>query len=659
TLMLGLSLHTSLDGLSTPKLNDPPRVPVAAVRPHQAPDWSLTSRDIQRQTDWTVRSIGQRGNELRVTLDDAEAIYWRDRVDRVAAVLHRDAPQAVDRFALTYRQHGMNVAEHVIDRDAWLEQQTQPVPRSEQREAVIARATGPAAPETALYTHKPPLFETGLRFSFQQTLGGPDGFILYQIYAEQQAKLRVRDDTWLQGSLRLGLIDNYDKFRYTAPSNLPRVRTFLREYLTTSNVTLPNLQLTHVGKLSQNQHYSVYGGYLEEMFAGVGAEWLYRPFASRFALGVDVNSVKQRDFRQNFGFDDAGSQTGYRTHTGHATLYWDTGWQNVQAKLSAGRYLAGDLGGTVELSRTFKNGVAVGAFMTKTNVSGAQFGEGSFDKGVYVSIPFDTILTRSSNTVGYFVWKPLTRDGGARLNRNVQLFDLTRARDDRALEYSPAPPPNHATIPSDRREAWAPEATGPAPYTRVTPKPAPEQWAASAAPDRRLIEALYQQEFRNIRTAYDGSRRLTVTLSNDHIRPISRAVGRAARTALRLAPLDTREIRIVFAQRTDPVVIYDFIDLARLERYFNGVIKSSDLADTVAVEYLNPAARQSDPLARLDDVETDASPAVFANLIPETFTPGRVMDDLGNAARTAQDVNWLRAGSIGAGLVLASSVLDK
>ena len=95
--------------------------------------------------------------------------------------------------------------------------------------------------------------------------------------------------------MRLGLVNNYDKFKYTAPSNLPRVRTFLREYLTTSALTMPNLQLTHVGKVSQNQYYSVYGGYLESMFAGVGAEWLYKRSDSRIAVGVDVNAVKQRN----------------------------------------------------------------------------------------------------------------------------------------------------------------------------------------------------------------------------------------------------------------------------------------------------------------------------------------------------------------------------
>ena len=347
-------MHTQLDGLTTPKLNDPPRVPVAATRPLQAPDWSLTTSDIKRQTDWHVRSIEQRGSELRVTVDDAEAVYWRERVDRAAAVLHRDAPAPVDRFTLTYRERGTAVAEHVIDRDAWVTQKTQPVPPSEQREPVIARAVEQTASGTVLYANTQPAFESGLGLNYIQTLGGPDAFVLYQISAVERAKLRFGDNTWLQGSLRLRLIDNYDRFSYTAPSNLPRVRTFLREYLTTSNFTIPNLQLTHVGKFGQNQYYSVYGGYLEEMFAGAGGEWLYRPFASPVAFGVDINAVWQRDFRQNFGFGDAGTQTEYRTSTGHATRIgiWMAGHTG---DVSAGRYLAKDAGVTAQL-RIFKNG---------------------------------------------------------------------------------------------------------------------------------------------------------------------------------------------------------------------------------------------------------------------------------------------------------------
>ena len=56
-------------------------------------------------------------------------------------------------------------------------------------------------------------------------------------------------------------------------------------------------------------------------------------------------------------------------------------------KISAGEYLAGDIGSTIEFSRTFPNGVSFGAFATFTDVSTEQFGEGSFDKGIFFNIP--------------------------------------------------------------------------------------------------------------------------------------------------------------------------------------------------------------------------------------------------------------------------------
>lgn len=651
TVTLGVALHTQLDGLTTPKLNDPPRVPVTETRPIQPPDWAATAREINRQTEWNVTGIEQSGRDLRVTFNEAIAVYWRDRVDRAVAVLNRDAPASVDRFVFIYVRTGTPLAEHVIDRSAWVAQQVSPVPPSRQRETIVARAPQSGEPAAApLYSGTSSRIETALGIGYTQSLGGPNAFHLYQIYAEGRAGLRIRDDTWLSGSLRLGLIDNYDKFTFTGPSNLPRVRTFIREYQTSSDVTMPNLQLTHFGRLSTNNYYSIYGGYLEEMYAGVGAEWLYRPFASRIAYGVDVNGVRQRGFNQDFSLRD------YQTGTGHATLYWDTGWQNVLAKLSAGRYLAGDYGATVDLSRTFKNGVVVGAFAVKTNVSAQEYGEGSFTKGVYLGIPFDAILTKSSRGVGGFVWTPLTRDGGAMLYRRVTLYEITRPRSDRTLEYGPAPPPNDQVIPENRRETWVPAANGPEPHTRVTARPTSEQWRADSTFEYRLTEALYQQDFRNIRIAYDSTQRLTVTAANDRLHPISRAVGRAARTALHLAPEDAREIRIVFAERIDPVVIYDFFDLGRLRQYFNGEIAQPRLAPFVAVEYINPAARETNPLARLDDVDT--TPPGLSDLLPQVRGPRRVADDVAAAGRRAADVDWLRVGAIGLGSVLLSSTLD-
>jgi hypothetical protein len=125
----------------------------------------------------------------------------------------------------------------------------------------------------------------------------------------------------------------------------------------------------------------------------------------------------------------------YQTFTGHATGYWQTGWENVLAKVSYGQYLAGDRGYTVDLSKAFSNGIRMGAYFTKTNVSAKQFGEGSFDKGIYVAIPFDTFFTKYSNNSANILWNPLIRDGGAKLNRAYPLYKQTNMIDRQAMWF--------------------------------------------------------------------------------------------------------------------------------------------------------------------------------------------------------------------------------
>ena len=52
-------------------------------------------------------------------------------------------------------------------------------------------------------------------------------------------------------------------------------------------------------------------------------------------------------------------------------------------KISYGEYLAGDIGSTIELSRSFLNGTKLGFFASFTDVTSEQFGEGTFDKGYF------------------------------------------------------------------------------------------------------------------------------------------------------------------------------------------------------------------------------------------------------------------------------------
>ena len=246
------------------------------------------------------------------------------------------------------------------------------------------------------------------------------------------------------GSVYLNLYDTYDKFKYDVPpdgTHNKRVRTLVRQYITDNTLRMNNLQLTWLDQVSNDWYAQAYAGYLEVMFGGVGGEVLYRPVGSNWALGLDVNYVKQRDPHSAFGFFK--DQTQYDDHlgrsyevqtgaaTGNLTAYYQPQWQwlpNTLLKVSAGRYLAEDTGVTIDFSKQFDSGIIAGAFVTKTSMSAEEYGEGSFNKGFYISIPFDILTVKPSTSRANISWLPMNRDGGQMLGRQYHLYDLTDGR---------------------------------------------------------------------------------------------------------------------------------------------------------------------------------------------------------------------------------------
>jgi hypothetical protein len=255
-------------------------------------------------------------------------------------------------------------------------------------------------------------------------------------------------NTKLSGVMSARLFDNYDNFKDEGWSNMPRVRTYTKQFLTTSRVTLTSLSLSKTDRLAQNWYWTGYTGYFESMYGGVGTEVLYRQPASRWAVGVDYNKVRMRDFHQNFQFQEL------KADTGHITGYWETPIEGISTSLSYGQYLAGDRGMTLTLSKVFNNGTTISAYITKTNVPAEVFGEGSFDKGIAWVIPFDAFLTSHSRYSAGWSWKPLVRDGGARLIRPVNLFAETSWLSPNVKSRKAAPPPNDRVAPDDRVEDY-------------------------------------------------------------------------------------------------------------------------------------------------------------------------------------------------------------
>ncbi|MDR9439317.1 MAG: YjbH domain-containing protein [Halomonas sp.] len=420
TAMAGLTYNIDLAGLSQVKRDPAPADINAAPRE----SWTAAAREMEDNAGMRVTRIRQEGEALQVQAEPVQYRHLQTSEGRAGRILHAQADDQVEQFQFRWENRGMGLREDVHPREAFVAAATREADESQHLHSLYAHARLDAtesATGEVLYEDTPRGFSWQLGPRLDQNFGGPDGY-LYRLMAVLSAEYRTDANGWFSGELAWTALDNLDNYEYIADSDLPRVRTFIGDYLSESSLGVENLQYTRTAKLGDDWYAMGYGGLLEMMFAGAGGELLYRPFNSPLALGVDANWVRQRDFDQGFGLRD------YDTWTGHATAYVDTGLEDILAQVSVGRYLAGDVGTTLDLSREFDSGVRVGAWGTWTDADEA-FGEGGFDKGLYLSIPFDALFTRSSRDRARIDWRPLTRDGGARLDRRHNLYDLTEERD--------------------------------------------------------------------------------------------------------------------------------------------------------------------------------------------------------------------------------------
>lgn len=408
-------------------------------------DWNKVAQDLQRIAGYNNAKIYLAADRITVV---GEQTKFRDRSEahhRAATILaNNSALSQIKEYRLIETHYSQPITETRIDAEKFAKVANFAYLNAKVSDA--SQVSVPSAPQGTLVTQTNTDWLDKLGFDVSPTMvqsfGGSEGFYMFNIGVTGSANYKFTDNFEFGGSLYLNLYDNYDKFLYDVPpdgTDLKRVRTLIRQYVHDNPVRMNNLQLTWMDNLSDNVSYQAYGGYLEMMYGGVGTEFMYRPLNSQWAFGIDVNYVKQRDPDNMFGFFKDEHQfdpligRAYRVQTGavtgHATVYYQPEWfPNTLLRVSAGQYLTEDKGVTVDLSKQFDSGVIVGAFATKTNLSADEYGEGSFTKGFYISVPFDLMTIKSTHSRAFLSWIPLTRDGGQMLGRKYNLFDVTDAR---------------------------------------------------------------------------------------------------------------------------------------------------------------------------------------------------------------------------------------
>lgn len=151
-------------------------------------------------------------------------------------------------------------------------------------------------------------------------------------------------------------------------------------------------------------------GAFESAYMGVGGE-LFRFFGDgRFGAGVESEVVRKRDIDDQFKVKE-GSPTYYTGFLNLSYHLWPS--QGIDLGLKVGRFLAGDKGVRMDVSRTFKY-FTLGAWLTVTDTSvfSADINKGYEDKGVYLSIPLSLFFDSDIPGRLHYSISPWTRDQG-------------------------------------------------------------------------------------------------------------------------------------------------------------------------------------------------------------------------------------------------------
>ena len=258
-------------------------------------------------------------------------------------------------------------------------------------------------------------FNSSSGIRFKPFIASREEFFKGAILVENNSEFIIKENLFLNTNLKYNLANNFDDLRFPPVDTFPaQVRSDVKQYLKNMDegILIGRAQLDYHLTPKENHHFMLTGGILEDMFSGIGMEYLYFVPNTNYSFGVELFKVKKRDYEWGFGHLDYDNIT----LTGNF-YYRNYGLIPFDLKLSAGEYLAGDIGSTIEFSRKFANGVSFGAFATLTDVSAEEFGEGSFDKGIFFNVPI------FGNAIAY-TWRPLTKDPGAKLIRRNTLYDL-------------------------------------------------------------------------------------------------------------------------------------------------------------------------------------------------------------------------------------------
>ena len=425
TVYANFSVHSNLNFSGTPNYIAPPEtlnIPYLAPISELNDEWKKYFYDTimwqMANEGMVTHSIISNGNDLQAEISQGRFQNSIQAIDLASRILANNSPINIDQITVINLDHGIETLRATIPR----------------KDLVASVANGPLD-ETLVVFNPPesksnnkivkdneflyPNFYWTIKPHLLGTLQHQEQFYFWQMEALIHTEYAIKKGLYLTADIGIDIKNNYENYTWHAPDGqLHHVRQNRRLYLTEGTSGLRQMSLAYTTSINSNIKAKVALGYLEWMFGGFGGEILYLPDHKRWALGMDVWWLKQRDFDQKFSFQD------YEVITAMTTFYYDLPFYDMRLKLSAGQFMGKDKGALLDVSRRFYTGARVGAKVALTDCDPRCVGEGSFNKWIYFSLPMDLwYTTNTTRSRGYMEWSPLTKDAGQRAELS-NLYDV-------------------------------------------------------------------------------------------------------------------------------------------------------------------------------------------------------------------------------------------
>lgn len=361
--------------------------------------------------------VTNEGDELRIEAENEKYFYNTKAIGVILQILNTIEIEGQIRVHIVLKENGIPLFEFVALKEDISELFKEKLTPGE----FLYLSDFNTEPSTAL-TRKG-ADHTSLKYGFKPSietfLNDPSGFFRYRLGVSGWMSYHPWKGGTLISAVSTFPLNNIETTN--EPLSIP-VRSDIVDYKKNKFV-LSRLMFDQVQRLTPVIYGRVSAGLLEVQYAGIDVEAAMPVLDGRLFLGVSGSAVKKRSPDNLFTLKDDEITDVYTTAFFNARL--NVPELNAAVDIKAGRFLAGDDGVRITISKTI-NGVHLWAWygITDTSVFSDDFNRDYHDKGIGVSIPIRLFKGTDSKTSYNYVLAPWTRDTGQDIYHFNTLFDF-------------------------------------------------------------------------------------------------------------------------------------------------------------------------------------------------------------------------------------------